>query len=162
MAVRLKIYYGRECGECAACCKHLFIPANVVSAAAKPAGEACPHLGGAGCGIYDGRPSVCSRFRCGWLADDEWPDDWRPDVSGLLCLREFLDNGLPAALVSETRPGALLEPLAKEILLHLLQNTSHVVVVAPDGRRHLMLGSYKPGAAPKPETEAAPPLRIAA
>jgi len=64
-------------------------------------------------------------------------------------------------LVSETRPGALLEPLAKEILLHLLQNTSHVVVVAPDGRRHLMLGSYKPDATPKPETEASP-LRIAA
>jgi hypothetical protein len=80
----------------------------------------------------------------------------------LLCLREFLADGLPAALVSETRPGALLEPAAKEILLRLLEYTSRVVVVGPDGKRHLMFGSYVAEAAPVIEAETAPPLRLAA
>jgi hypothetical protein len=162
VTVRLKIYYGRECGDCSECCTHLGIPAHVVSAAAKPAGEGCRHLCDSGCGIYDARPGVCARFRCAWLADHDWPDAWRPDQSGLLCLREFLDDGLPAALVSETRPGALLEPAAKEILLRLLENTSRVVVVGPDGKRHLMVGSYATEAAPAIEAETPPPLRLAA
>lgn len=70
-----------------------------------------------------------------------------------------MDDGSPAALVSEVRPGALLEPAAQDILLELLENTRHVVVVAPDGSRHLMFGSYEPQAAPKREMA---PLRLVA
>jgi hypothetical protein len=70
-----------------------------------------------------------------------------------------MDDGSPAALVSEVQPGALLEPVAQEILLHLLENTRRVVVLAPDGSRHLMFGSYEPQAAPKREMA---PLRLVA
>lgn len=137
----------RQCGECTACCTRLPIPPGIVSLEAKPAGAPCPHLCQAGCSIYALRPDICSRFQCAWLADGAWPGEWRPDRSGLLCLREILADGYPAALVMEARPGALLEPLAEAILLRLLQGARRVVVIAPDGSRHLMHGSYDPPAA---------------
>lgn len=135
------------------------IPADVVSASPKAAGEPCPHLCTSGCAIYRNRPAVCARFQCAWLACNDWPEEWRPEQSGLLCLRELMDDGSPAALVAEVRPGALLEPVAEEILLKLLQNTRRVVVVAPDGSRHLMFGSFEPEPAPKREPA---PLRLVA
>ena len=159
MVVNVEIVFSRTCGSCTACCTHLPIPANVVSAPPKAAGESCPHLCKAGCVIYQDRPAICARFQCAWLANLDWPEEWRPEQSGLLCLRELMDDGSPAALVSEIRPGALLEPIAQEILLHLLENTRRVVVVAPDGSRHLMIGSYEPQAAPKREMA---PLRLVA
>ena len=136
------------CGSCTACCTHLPIPARIVSPAAKPAGEPCPHLCQSGCSIYQQRPDICARFQCAWLANGDWPEEWRPDRSGLLCLRETLADGLSGALVMETRPGALVEPLAKEILLQLLENTRRVVVAAPDGKRYLMYGAFETAAAP--------------
>jgi hypothetical protein len=134
------------------------IPARIVSAEAKPAGQPCPHLCGAGCGVYQRRPEVCSRFQCAWLADGDWPEDWRPDLSGLLCLRERLADGSSGALVVETRPGALLEPQGEAILLALLENTRRVVVLAPDGKRYLMYGASEPAGQPQAKTPAAVPV----
>ena len=137
----------RACGDCTACCTHLPIPAGIVGPAAKLAGAPCHHLSKSGCGIYDDRPAVCARFRCAWLAATDWPAAWRPDQSGLLCLREILPDGKPGALVQETRPGALLEPEAKDILLALMHSCAVVVVVGPDGRRRLMHGCWTPDVA---------------
>jgi hypothetical protein len=142
--MQLPVLETRSCGDCSACCTHLPIPEGVVGPAAKPGGVPCPHLAKRGCGRYDERPVICSRFRCAWLATEDWADAWRPDRSGLLCLREILADGQPAALVQETRSGALLEPPAKDILLALMHSCVHVVVVCPDGKRRRMHGSWMP------------------
>jgi hypothetical protein len=118
------------------------IPEGVVGASAKPSGLPCPHLTDSGCGIYSRRPTVCTRFRCAWLAADDWPDAWRPDQSGLLCLHEILPDGRPGSLVMETRTGALLEPNAKHILLGLMRVSAVVVVIGPDRRARSMHGSW--------------------
>lgn len=89
----------------------------------KPANIACPHLGPAGCRHYDIRGPVCEKFRCVWLADTSWPEVWRPDRIGLLCLRENLDGVGPAALVYETQPGAL-ESREATLLLDELRHTT--------------------------------------
>lgn len=143
----LPIVDRRTCGECTACCTHLPIPENVVGQASKPAGIPCPHLSHGGCGIYDHRPGVCSRFRCAWLSCEEWPENWRPEQSGLLCLRETLPDGRPGSLVMESRAGALLEPQAKDILLALMHSCAVVVVVGPDGKRRRMHGCWSETAA---------------
>lgn len=163
MVLPLRIYSGRVCGDCTACCVYLPIAAGVISQNAKPAGEPCEKLCDSGCAIYEQRPVACSQFRCAWLADDDWLDEWRPDRAGLLCLRELLDDRLPAALVVETRRGALLEPQAESILLHLLSKTALVVVVGPDGKRRLMCGQYRQdqGGAALPD-EQTPNSRVAA
>ena len=160
VVVNVEIVFSRTCGSCTVCCTQLPIPAQVVSAAAKPAGEACLHLCRSGCGIYQHRPDVCTRFQCAWLADGDWPDEWRPDLSGVLCLRETLADGSTGALVTETRPGALLEPQGEAILLALLRNTRRVVVAGPDGKRYLMHGADEP--LPSAKIETAPPVSVAA
>jgi hypothetical protein len=143
-SVPLPVVAQRRCGDCTVCCTHLPIPEKVVAETAKPAGVPCPHLSLGGCGIYQNRPDVCSRFRCAWLSAEDWPETWRPEQSGLLCLREILPDGKPGSLVLESRAGALLEPQAKDILLALMRSCSVVVVVGPDGKRRRMHGCWAP------------------
>lgn len=50
---------------------------------AKPAGIPCQHLKG-GCAIYDTRPDVCRHWLCGWRLIPGLPENWRPDLSGIL------------------------------------------------------------------------------
>ena len=57
-----------------------------------------------------------------------------------MCLREEIDDGLPAALVYETRFGALKEPLAEAILDELRNTTEVVVVVDRQQRRRRLSG----------------------
>jgi len=83
----------RVCGPCNACCVELEIEAPELR---KKARVPCPHLAGAGCGIYAGRPSVCQQFLCGWRLFDELDDGWRPDLSGVLVMRKAPPE-LPAA-----------------------------------------------------------------
>ncbi len=104
-----KAQTSRACGGCSACCVVLPIPAGEVGPGPKAAGAPCPHLCVAGCAIYASRPALCAKFRCAWLADPSWPETWRPDRSGLLCLREKLEGGVPAAVVYEIVPGATLD-----------------------------------------------------
>lgn len=75
-------------------------------------------------------------------------------------MRETLADGSTGALVTETRPGALLEPQGEAILLALLRNTRRVVVAGPDGKRYLMHGAGEP--LPPTKIETAPPVSIAA
>lgn len=101
----------------------------MISPGCKPAGVACRHLDPSGCRIYDIRPKVCRGFHCAWRADTNWPESWRPDRAGLLCLRERLGGKLPAAAVYELRPGALRTPLADMILDELRRTTAVVVTI---------------------------------
>lgn len=154
---------GHVCGPCTACCVWLTVPAGEVSVEEKPAGVACPHVrADSGCRIYADRPGTCHSFRCAWLADEQWPASWRPHESGLLCLRETLDDDLPAALVYEIRAGALLEPVTAEILDELLRTTFVVAVVNFQKQNMRLPGRWRRDAAkprpPRPHFVAVPEM----
>ena len=83
----------RACGPCTACCVVLKID---VPQLRKKARVPCQHLTGSGCGIYASRPPVCREFLCGWRLFEELGDDWRPDLCGVLALRNAPDE-LPQA-----------------------------------------------------------------
>lgn len=135
---------GRLCGTCTSCCVHLPIPAGQVSPGDKPAGIACAHLCQAGCRIYSQRPQTCADFACAWLDDAQWPDAWRPDRSGLLCLTAHLNGTVPAALVYEIRPDALASRDARDILAQLEVTSAVVVVVDSEKRRQRIAGAWVP------------------
>lgn len=128
------------CGDCHACCIHLPISENEVCTNAKPAGVKCPHLADHGCQIYSSRPSSCRQFQCVWLTETSWPIAWRPEQSGLLCLREEIDNGVSAALVYEIEAGALARPTTEPILASLAESTAVVALVNDLGQRRLLRG----------------------
>lgn len=75
----------RACGPCTVCCTELKIETQEFR---KAANTVCKHLCGAGCSIYEARPSVCQQFLCGWRLFPELTDDWRPDLSGVLVMRK--------------------------------------------------------------------------
>ena len=83
----------RQCGPCTACCSELKIDTPELS---KKARLPCPHLSIKGCGIYAARPPVCREFLCGWRLFEELDDAWRPDLSGVLAMRQAPAE-LPAA-----------------------------------------------------------------
>lgn len=130
----------RDCGPCTACCTHLPIPAGAIGPGRKPAGVVCPHRCATGCRIYTRRPRLCVDFRCAWLSDESWPPPWQPVRSGLMCLREELDDGLPAAAVYEIRPGALQAPPAPAIMEELQRTTVVIAVIDKQNRRRRVSG----------------------
>ncbi|MBN2476218.1 MAG: hypothetical protein JXB62_16515 [Pirellulales bacterium] len=129
----------RTCRPCLACCVHLPIPPGMIGPGEKPAGIRCTHLGARGCRIYNRRPTMCANFRCAWLNNASWPETWRPDRSGLLCLREPI-AGRVAAAVYEICLGALQKPAATEILDALQRTTDVVAVVDARQRRWCLPG----------------------
>ncbi len=111
----------RTCGECSACCT-----AFDVGALEKPAGAPCPHLQrGGGCGIYPDRPASCRDFACGWLTDEMWTEDERPDRLGVIFV--LAEQGAafarsadgPLLVAYELRPGALDSTDAAPLLTRL-------------------------------------------
>jgi len=130
------------CGNCQACCTHLAIPAGDVGPGIKPAGVPCPNITVAGCRIYGCRPMTCANFACSWLDDSAWPESWRPDRSGLFCLREEIEPGTPAAAVYELRPNALQTPVAAEILTELKRTTVVVAIINARQQRRKLLGNW--------------------
>jgi hypothetical protein len=132
----------RQCGSCSACCTHLPIPEGLVSPGAKPAGIACPHVGERGCRVYGRRPKMCVEFACAWFRDPTWPAAWRPDRSGLMCLREMLKPGFPGAAVYEIAAGALDRPENAGILEELEATTAVMAVVDLHQRSRRVLGTW--------------------
>ncbi len=140
----------RDCRGCAACCTRLPIPAGEVGPDSKPPGVTCPRLSASGCEIYVRRPKLCVDFRCAWLADESWPDRWRPDRSGLMCLREEIEEGLTAAAIYEIRPGALGEPTAATIIEEIKRTTAVIAIIDYRQRRERLLGRLGVHAAEPP------------
>ena len=91
----------RSCAGCTLCCKVLSI-----TELNKPQGVWCVHAQvGRGCKIYDGRPSECATFYCGYLS---WPvagEHWFPAKSKMVIVSE-LDGGRIAIHVDPGRPAA--------------------------------------------------------
>jgi Fe-S-cluster containining protein len=129
-----------SCGDCRVCCIHLPIPVGEVCRKAKPAGVACPHLADHGCQIYQDRPATCQKFQCTWLSESSWPLAWRPERSGLLCLREEVDNEVHAALVYEIERDAIARPTTESILARLRESTVVVALVNLQQQRRLLRG----------------------
>ena len=125
----------RRCKACTVCCVALPIPEGHLAMGPKAAGVPCINLVDHGCGRYEDRPAACRDFLCTWLADAAWPDAWRPDLSGLLSLREELEPGLVGAVVYEIEAGALESDVAKEILGALYSTVTILVVVDANGHR---------------------------
>ncbi|MDA7951312.1 MAG: YkgJ family cysteine cluster protein [Pirellulaceae bacterium] len=134
----LPILENRTCGDCQACCTELPIPANIVSREEKKEGCACPHLQDFGCKIYSRRPATCQKFQCTWLAEETWKDSWKPNKSGLLCLREILPNNLIGALVYEIHEGALESSLGQKITARLLTVSDFVILKDKSGKRQTL------------------------
>ena len=80
---------GRECGECQACC---IAPAIDTADIQKRPGSPCHHSLQGGCNIYESRPDVCRTFFCGWRRSRDFPDNFRPDQSGVLAVLEVNDQ----------------------------------------------------------------------
>ena len=123
----------RHCGACTACCVH--IPLLGGGMESEQGFLPCPRVGALGCRRYARRPRACVDFVCAWLADPVWPKAWRPDRSGLLCVRETLEGHLPAAVILEIRPGTLVKPEANDIVNHLLRTTVALAIIDAQGRR---------------------------
>jgi hypothetical protein len=93
----------RECGTCTLCCKIMGI-----GALKKAAGQWCPHcLPGKGCGIYGERPQECRTFNCGWLEEESFGPEWKPEKSKIV-----LTNGANriVAYVDPSSPQAWRKP----------------------------------------------------
>jgi len=63
---------------------------------------------------------------------------------GLLCLREWIDEKVPAAIVYELRDAAIDSPEAIEILAELCRTTVSVTLIGCDGSRRRLVGTWKP------------------
>ena len=72
---------GRACGACDVCCVVFKIEEPAI---AKEAGQPCRHLTKGGCAIYQTRPGTCRAWLCGWRLIAGLPEQWRPDLSGIL------------------------------------------------------------------------------
>jgi len=125
----------RHCGACTACCTCLPLAEGAGNPGAKRARVPCPRVGALGCRRYARRPRACVDFVCAWLGDPTWPNAWRPDRSGLLCLRQTLEGHLPAAVIHEIRAGALAKPEGTDIVNHLLRTTVALEIVDSQGQR---------------------------
>jgi hypothetical protein len=80
----------RACGECQACCITPTIDSADIQ---KDCNSPCQHSLTGGCDIYETRPQPCRIFYCGWRRSRDFPEDWRPDRSGVLAILEI--NKLP-------------------------------------------------------------------
>jgi len=80
----------RACGECQVCC---ITPAIDSADMQKDCNSPCQYSLKGGCDIYETRPQVCRIFYCGWRRSRDFPEDWRPDQSGIFAILEV--NKLP-------------------------------------------------------------------
>jgi|GEM_PF-981841 len=127
---------GRACQGCTVCCVWLPIPAGYVSQSEKPEKLPCPWLKKSGCRIYSRRPSMCRQFACTWLKHHHWPDEWRPDRSGLLCLTEPIASSVSGSAVYELIPERLASPLGRDIIRAVTTLSDFVICITVDGHRY--------------------------
>lgn len=99
----LPLVPGRDCGGCVECCRA--IPLNLPELA-KPTGTLCAYcVDGAGCSVHQIRPQTCRTWFCLWRVV-ELPDDWRPDLSGVIVRPDGIEEGRITLHVE--RAGAFL------------------------------------------------------
>jgi hypothetical protein len=130
----------RSCGDCTACCIVLTVDTPDFK---KPAETPCLHLTPRGCGIHPTRPHICRTWFCAWRRIAAFPDEARPDRSGLLVSLNFVReprNCFEAVSISvRTLPGsdAVKSGMARTILDSLCDGL--VAVWFSDGSRKILM-----------------------
>jgi hypothetical protein len=114
----------RVCGECTLCCRFFAVPEID-----KPAQEWCRHCSAAGCGIYPTRPQPCRNFQCFWLMDASFPEELRPDRSGIVASFNGEDHSSVVLHLDPDRPDALAAAPGAELLGALLTTFDPVFIV---------------------------------
>ena len=78
----------RECGTCTKCCEG-WLSGDVRGHKMYP-GKPCFFLEigigkPSGCSDYENRPDdPCKKYKCFWIADENIPDEFKPEVSGVI------------------------------------------------------------------------------
>ena len=74
----------KECGTCTKCCEG-WLGANIRGHDMYP-GKPCFFVEiGKGCKDYENRPKEpCKNFSCGWTDIEDMPEEFRPEVSGVI------------------------------------------------------------------------------
>jgi Fe-S-cluster containining protein len=92
---------GRECGDCAMCCK---LPK--IDELNKKAGDWCVHCSSKRrCDAYDTRPRQCREFFCHFMENATLGEEWRPSKSRIMLMGA--DGGKTLlAVVDPDRPDA--------------------------------------------------------
>lgn len=86
----LPLVPGRTCGGCVECCRAIPLSLPELS---KPTGTLCAYcVDGAGCTVHEIRPQACRVWFCLWRVV-ELPDDWRPDLSGVIVRPDGIEDG---------------------------------------------------------------------
>ena len=75
----------KSCGDCTVCCTSILY--HEVYGQKIGDGVDCRFISTSDekCAIYDFRPEQCVGFKCDWLVRESWPENLRPDISGMLC-----------------------------------------------------------------------------
>src|SRR6185437_23731 len=110
-------------------------------AIAKPAGTPCRHLSAAGCNLHPNWPKLCQTWFCGCRLIPGLPEEWRPDLSGILLYSipsQHPDYGTDAYMFCLSRGQEHLKDIA---VLGFVQN-----MVQRRVPLYLMLELGKPGA----------------
>ena len=81
----------KSCGECYMCCTGILT--HVVNGQRVGGDVDCPYISRdvtARCSIYNQpeRAPQCDGFACTWLLQDSWPEEMRPDKSGVMGVRK--------------------------------------------------------------------------
>ena len=78
----------KTCGDCSQCCRVLSL---YIDDELKPQGYWCKYCNQPGCSIYTTTiPKSCKDFFCGWLQNENIPENLKPNRSGIVL--EVLDN----------------------------------------------------------------------
>ena len=74
----------KECGTCTKCCEG-WLKADIKGHKMYP-GKPCFFIEiGKGCTIYKDRPEdPCKGFQCGWTEIQDMPEEFKPEVSGVI------------------------------------------------------------------------------
>ena len=123
----------KECGDCAVCCYHCNVPEMN-----SPAGEMCSKNTGTGCSIYENRPAICRPFKCLWLAQEQLPDDLRPDRCGVMFETPFqCDTWI--GYVDPKFPDALEQENVQTLVDKIVAIGHSVVIYWPNGDKKYAL-----------------------
>ena len=82
----------RSCGECSECCRLHDVKIDEEDYVYyTPQGHWCKYCTQPGCGIWGTVKQMrCREFNCGWLQNENIPDNLKPNLSGIVL--EVLDN----------------------------------------------------------------------
>ncbi|WP_142850150.1 hypothetical protein [Telmatospirillum sp. J64-1] len=121
----------RSCGPCTICCHFFRVPET-----GKPENQWCGHCTDRGCAIHETRPQSCRNFECFWLMEENFPEDMRPDLCGIVV--SFNDDKDSVVLhVDPDRPEALGEEAGEAWVEALLKSYRRLYIVCGEDRMML-------------------------